>query len=48
MKENPAAHLKAYDDWFAEYGDLITGGAKATEETSFAEYDRLIMGGATV
>ena len=47
VKENPAAHLKAYDDWFAEYGDLITGGAKATEETSFAEYDRLIMGGAT-
>ena len=45
-KQNPAAHLKAYDDWFAEYGNLITEGAKADTGTSFADYDKLIIGGA--
>ncbi|MBR6902125.1 MAG: helix-turn-helix domain-containing protein [Synergistaceae bacterium] len=39
--------IQAYEDWAAEYGDLITGGATATDDTWEAQYGDLIVGGAT-
>lgn len=47
--KKPLPKIKAYDDWAAMYGDLITGGKKATAITQPSDYDSLIIrGGVTV
>ena len=41
--KKPLPRMKAYDDWLAMYGDVITGGVKATDVTQPSDYDSLII-----
>ena len=44
--KKPLPKMKAYDDWLAMYGDVITGGVKAVKATNVtqpSDYDSLII-----